>query len=72
MESVLSKTHFLKVLYNVLSPMDAAEQSLGEGMWAEVPWRDCRSAGDKCLLWQVLCTGSKLVDWLCQWGCRAA
>ena len=37
MESVLSKTHFLKVLCNVLSPMDAEEQSLGEGMWAEVP-----------------------------------
>ena len=31
MESVLSKTYFVKV-YSVLSPMHAEEQSLGEGM----------------------------------------
>lgn len=38
MESVLQVKHTFKSAFgNVLSPMNAEEQSLGEGMWAGVP-----------------------------------
>lgn len=50
----LSKTGSLKVLYNILSPVDTEEQSHGEGTWAEVPWMGCHSSGDGHLLWGCL------------------
>lgn len=56
----LSKTGFLKVLYNILSPVDTEEQSHGEGMWAEVPWMGCHSSGDGHLLLGVPTTDGKL------------